>query len=83
MRVTLELTNNQHAVLVDLFDTTLQSLVMQEAMVRDALDKTINPDELGRLNDFLAMIAPQRILLAEILHTLKEADPNTRIIVPG
>ena len=79
MRITLELNENQATVFQETLETTLQSLVFQELQIKEALDDTTNPSELGYLNDFLGKIAPQRVLIAEILHTVNQADKKTKI----
>lgn len=89
MRLTLELDEKQTKVFQDLLDTTLKSLVFQETVVQEEI-KNFLPQECGvnekeeqqqlYLQDYLAKITPQRILLAEILHTVNEADKKTSII---
>lgn len=88
MRLTLDLTDEQGAVLKDALDTTLKSILYQELTVKDALDNFLTQEcgenkkeqeELHNLNDYLAKLSPQRILVAEILHTLKEATEKSII----
>lgn len=79
MRIHLELTEQQATVFQETLEVTLQSLVFQEYQIKEAVDGTNDPIQLGHLNDFLAKISPQRVLIAEILHTVQQADKKTKI----
>jgi len=92
MRITLELTEQQANVFQQLLETTLQSLTYQETVLRDSIEDmhnknleggTLEPQKLQEqryVQDFLAMVIPQRILVAEILHTVMESEKKTSII---
>ncbi len=94
MRITLELNENQAKVLQESLETTLKSLMFQEVVIQEELEKfgdgLFHEDgsevtkkkekEFNYLNDYLAKLTPQRILVAEILGTVKEADEKTSIV---
>lgn len=80
MRITLELNENQAALFQDTMTVVLQSLAFEEAQCMNALDGDLTFEQLTNLNDHLAYIKPQRILVAEILHTIIQSDKKTRII---
>lgn len=82
MRITLELTEPQAAVFQETLETTLQALVFQEMQIKDAIDDIRTPhseEQLINMQSYLAKISPQRVLIAEILHTVNQADKKTKI----
>ncbi|WP_395000848.1 hypothetical protein [Acinetobacter sp.] len=90
MRIIIELTEQQAKVFQETLETTLQALVFQEIQIKDAIDNAELPHEIGdeskkwdqemrNLTAFLAKISPQRVLIAEILHTVNQADKKTKI----
>jgi hypothetical protein len=85
MRITLDLNDQQVKAVKDILEVSLASLALQEAQLLDALEvKDNTTDNIGKLNKYLTqMVVPQRIICAEILATIKKADPDTRIIVPN
>jgi hypothetical protein len=81
MRITLEFTEQQAAVFQNILDTALRAIVYQEAVVKQELDKEdLAEQEIHYLNDYLASVTPQRLLLAEILSTINAAEKKTSII---
>jgi len=81
MRIQLEFTESQADVFQDMLEATLASLVYQEATLKDAVaDKDITPAQLDNVNEFLPKVTSQRILTAEILSAVMEAERKTRII---
>ena len=88
MRLTLNLDKNQAAILQDTLTTTLQSLVLEETMCMEALENRNVEGEpaeeeqkaFNNINKHLSSIQPQRVLLAEILHNLVEANKESKII---
>jgi molybdopterin-biosynthesis enzyme MoeA-like protein len=82
MRITLEFTKQQASVFSEVLNETIRVLSLQEAVVKDALEKVMTPKEEMNMQTFLANSASQRILCAEILHTVMKADKDTRIITP-
>jgi hypothetical protein len=81
MRITLEFTEPQAKAFQQALTSSLESLVYQEATLKDALEKQeLKEAEVHNLNDYLASLTPQRILVAEVLHTLNEAEKKTSIV---
>lgn len=84
MKITLNLNKKQTEVFSDVLNETIRVLLMQEAVVNDALEKVMTPKEEINMQTFLSTIIPQRILCAEILHTVMQGDKeDTRIILPN
>lgn len=81
MRITLEFTEPQAKAFQQMLLSALESITYQEALLKDALaDKDLEESQLHNLNNYLAEIVPQRMLVAEVLHTINEAEKKTSIV---
>jgi len=81
MRITLEFTEPQAKAFQEILTASLQSLVCQEALLKDALlEDDLEEVQIHNLNNYLATVTPQRILAAEVLHTMNEAEKKTSIV---
>lgn len=83
MNITLELTKDTADQLREILTTNLRSLVYQEACIKDAIeghitnegkDKTkhLTDEQYNNLLEYLKVIAPQRMLLADFLSKIIE-----------
>lgn len=90
MLISLSLTEAQATVLQDTLTTSLQSIVYQEMTLKNELDSLLKNaymstndqkrmEEIANVQKYLATVAPQRVLLAEIIHTIQEARDKTII----
>jgi hypothetical protein len=80
MRLTLELNDNQAELLADALTCTLQALVFEETQCLNAVDHPMTDEQMDFIQNHLKVVQPQRVLIAEILHTIKEAEKKTSII---
>lgn len=83
MRITLELDKKQVAHLKKALDTSLSSLAWEEAKVKDALEGENTKEQEANLQEYLVGVSCQRVIVAEILGTLNQADPEHNIITDG
>lgn len=80
MILTLDLNKQQAGVLNTMMETALKSLVLQEALLRDDLEKSGEETEAQAINAYLMeTVIPQRALAAEILFSVNKAE-GSRII---
>ncbi len=81
MHIHLELNESQAATFQSFLTTGLQSLVFQEVQCRDAIDDPeITTEQLAYVNNYVTAVSLQRVLIAEILHTVNQAEKKTSII---
>lgn len=85
MKITLNLSRDKTEILKDILVTTLQALTYQEATIKDAIEdhlkqedaaKQLSEDAYKNLLEFLTMIAPQRMVLAEALTVIMKRLPE-------
>lgn len=82
MIIRLDFTKEQLTVFQLVLETTLQSLVYEELAVKNELDACLDKqysthdviNDIENLQKYLAEVSPQRVLIAEILHTCNDAN---------
>ena len=81
MRLSLEFNETQAQAFQEVLDVALRSLVGQEAMLKDALDdKTISEADFHAVNNYMSKITVQRLIVAETLGSIMDAEKQTKII---
>ena len=80
MRLTFEFDEKQAATFENIIDVALRSVSLQEAVLLDHLELEHTPEQTTNINIYLADIILQRMLLAEVLGSVKAAEKKTRII---
>lgn len=83
MRLTLEFTPQQTSVFKSILEEAVQVASVQESVVQDAIAKEIDPESINNMNNFVVRVSSQRVLCAEILHTMSITDPDNRIVLPS
>ncbi len=84
MRLTLELNEAQAKYFEATLDVSLRSLVWQEIQLKEALEKGKLTDEEERnIQAHLVEVTCQRVLVAEVLGTVKETEKKHSILTDG